>query len=99
MIRRRSPSCRTILAVLGASLLVGCARSKPPADALTSGPLVIDTTRYTTLGYAHGPTVFTDTALFRQHCTEADSGLTARTAGKCTPRDQRMRRAAPRREP
>ncbi|MDP1858579.1 MAG: hypothetical protein Q8K82_07910 [Gemmatimonadaceae bacterium] len=35
-------------------------------------------------------TVFTDTALFRQNCTEADSGLSAR-AGRCTPRDQSVK--------
>jgi hypothetical protein len=32
-------------------------------------------------------TVFTDTALFRERCIEADSGLSMRT-GRCTPRDQ-----------
>jgi hypothetical protein len=34
--------------------------------------------------------VFADTALFRQVCMEADSGLTPTTAGRCTPRDQRL---------
>jgi hypothetical protein len=37
-------------------------------------------------GSASG-TVFTDSALFRQTCLEADSGLTM-AAQRCTPRDQ-----------
>jgi hypothetical protein len=35
-------------------------------------------------------TIFTDTALFRRTCMEADSGLTP-AARRCTPRDQRVR--------
>ena len=35
-------------------------------------------------------TVFTDTALYRLHCLQADSGLTA-SSRRCTPRDQRVR--------
>ena len=35
-------------------------------------------------------TIFTDTALFRRTCLEADSGLTL-PARRCTPRDQRVR--------
>jgi hypothetical protein len=35
-------------------------------------------------------TVFTDSALFRRICTQADSGLTLAT-GRCTPRDQGVR--------
>ena len=35
-------------------------------------------------------TVFTDTALFRRICMQADSGLTP-AARRCTPRDQRVR--------
>ena len=35
-------------------------------------------------------TVFTDSALFRRVCAEADSGLSPR-AGRCTPRDQAVR--------
>jgi hypothetical protein len=100
---RRRPTRRRMLAlgIAGASLLVGCARSRPPADTLTSSTLLRDTALYTTFVSEFGPTVFTDTALFRQVCSEADSGLTAKTAGKCTPRDQRvrLRRAAPRRDP
>ena len=35
----------------------------------------------------HDRTVFTDTALFRRLCVEADSGLSP-AIGRCTPRDQ-----------
>jgi hypothetical protein len=83
--------CRThyrlvlALGVLGAGLLAGCARGKPSASAHPSATLLIDTTTYTRMV---AESVFTDTALFRQVCAEADSGLTSRTAGKCTPRDQ-----------
>jgi hypothetical protein len=35
-------------------------------------------------------TIFTDTALFRRTCIEADSGLTP-AARRCTPRDQGVR--------
>ena len=35
-------------------------------------------------------TIFTDSALFRRVCTQADSGLTPRV-GRCTPRDQAAR--------
>jgi len=35
-------------------------------------------------------TIFTDSALFRRTCTQADSGLTPRV-GRCTPRDQGVR--------
>ncbi len=41
-----------------------------------------------------GRTVFTDTALFRERCAEADSGLTPKV-GRCTPRDQGIRIAQP----
>jgi hypothetical protein len=57
-----------------AALALGCARpaaESPPAAA----------------GAAAGGTVFTDTALFRRTCVEADSGLTP-AVGRCTPRDQ-----------
>jgi quercetin dioxygenase-like cupin family protein len=39
-------------------------------------------------------TIFTDTALYQQVCTQADSGLTP-AAGRCTPRDQGVRRRKP----
>lgn len=39
---------------------------------------------------ASSGTVFTDPALYRQLCLEADSGLTAKS-GRCTPRDQGLR--------
>ena len=35
-------------------------------------------------------TVFSDTALYRDRCVEADSGLTP-SSGRCTPRDQARR--------
>lgn len=38
-------------------------------------------------GESASGTVFTDSALFRQACLEADSGLTM-AAQRCTPRDQ-----------
>ena len=83
-------SDRVVLA-LGAvalGLLAACARSGTQADSVPSAALIRDTTTYRRMIGEQGPTVFTDTALFRQHCVEADSGLTAKTAGKCTPRDQ-----------
>ena len=43
-------------------------------------------------------TVFTDTALYRKLCVEADSGLTPKS-GRCTPRDQGLRRVRPLPEP
>lgn len=60
-----------------------------------------------TLGVHRAPatwsSIFTDTTLFRTACMEADSGLTAKTAGRCTPRNQSPRRlprrAAPERLP
>lgn len=39
-------------------------------------------------------TVFTDSAMFRQLCTEADSGITLH-AGRCTPRDQSLKLRKP----
>jgi hypothetical protein len=83
-------------------LMAGCARGKPPADSLRSATLLKDTAGYGTTFGESARSVFTDTALFRRVCTEADSGMTARTAGKCTPRDQSLRpgpRPRPPREP
>ena len=54
-----------------------------------------DTTVYPLLVAEYGPNLFTDPALFRRLCAEADSGLTAKTAGKCTPRDQSVTRTLP----
>ena len=59
-------------ATIGAAALVGAACARPPERSAT--------------GSASG-TVFTDSALFRQTCLEADSGLTM-AAQRCTPRDQ-----------
>lgn len=42
----------------------------------------------------HDATVFSDTALYRQVCTEANSGLTP-ASGRCTPRDQSVRPVRP----
>ena len=95
-------TCPRLVAVaLGTAVLVsGCSRSRAPADTLTSGTLLRDTTLYTSMTRERGPSVFTDTALFRQLCAEADSGLTARTARKCTPRDQSLKLfLPPRRDP
>ena len=63
---------------------IACGRT-PARDAEAISPLPSPET-------AKGAvrTVFTDTALFRQNCTEADSGLSAR-AGRCTPRDQSVK--------
>ena len=46
----------------------------------------------------HERTVFSDTALYRDRCVEADSGLTA-SSGRCTLRDQgrRVERVSPHR--
>jgi mannose-6-phosphate isomerase-like protein (cupin superfamily) len=41
-----------------------------------------------------GRSIFTDTALYRQVCAQADSGVTP-AAGRCTPRDQGVRRRKP----
>jgi hypothetical protein len=84
---RRARYVRRGLAVaaLGASMLAGCARKTPPptADSAT-GPAALRSA-------ATGATVFTDTAMFRRVCAEADSGLTPASARRCTPRDQSLR--------
>lgn len=72
------------LAALSAGVLAGCARKAPPtADSATSPAAPA--------GASAGATVFTDTAMFRRICAEADSGLTPATARRCTPRDQSLR--------
>ena len=63
---------------------IACGRT-PAQDAKAISPVP---SAETATGAAR--TVFTDTALFRQNCTEADSGLSAR-AGRCTPRDQSVK--------
>ena len=73
----RSPvSLRAGLALLVVSTLAGCARPNPPSAV---GAREVSATG------TH--TVFTDTAMFRRICTQADSGLTP-AIGRCTPRDQ-----------
>src|SRR5687767_2434431 len=95
---RRRPRRRRLLVLCGlvaAGLSAACAPSKPPADSLRTETLLKDTTLYRRMVGEYGATVFTDTALFRRVCAEADSGLNARTAGKCTPRDQSRRPEPP----
>ena len=58
--------------VATALLAAGCAR----ADDAAAGR-----------GASDEPTVFTDSALFRELCLESDSGLTM-SVGRCTPRHQ-----------
>jgi hypothetical protein len=86
MHRRGVRAARPVLAlaVLGAGALAGCARKAPPAADSAAG-------RAAPASAAAGATIFTDTALFRRVCAEADSGLTPATARRCTPRDQGLR--------
>jgi len=72
-------SLRAGLAVVALVTLTACGRPKPPS---APGTREISTTG------AH--TVFTDTAMFRRICTQADSGLTP-AIDRCTPRDQGLR--------
>ena len=65
----------TLLSIAITTLLAGCARSNS-VDSVASQRVE--------------SSVFSDTALYRQHCVEADSGLTP-LSGRCTPRDQRLR--------
>ena len=83
---RRALHTRRVLALagLGAGVLAGCARKAPAtADSATGAA--------TAAGAAGSATVFTDTAMFRRICAEADSGLTPAMARRCTPRDQSLR--------
>jgi hypothetical protein len=66
--------CALIVVVVSASLVWGCSRGRPQLETLTSSTLVKDTAVYTSLVSEQGPSVFTDTALFRRVCVEADSG-------------------------
>ena len=66
------------MAGFGLLLAVACGpRSAPVRD---SGPRPA----------SHERTVFSDTALYRDRCVEADSGLTP-SSGRCTLRDQARR--------
>ena len=81
----RSPvSLRTGFVVLAVAALAGCARPKPPSAVGVREASATGT-----------HTVFTDTAMFRRVCTQADSGLTP-AIGRCTPRDQGLRIQRPR---
>lgn len=44
--------------------------------------------------YDSARTVFTDSELFKEKCTQADSGLSMSSVGQCTLRDQRLTRAS-----
>jgi len=63
------------LALVGVPFALGCGPHRSPAR-----------TRATPIAAAER-TVFSDTALYRAQCVEADSGLTA-ASGRCTLRDQ-----------
>jgi hypothetical protein len=76
----RSALARVSWVAAGALALGACARSSDGAEA--GRP-------------ATSASVFTDSALFREHCLEADSGHTV-AVRRCTPRDQGH---APRRPP
>lgn len=66
------------IAGFGFFLAVACGPRSAPVSA--SGPRPD----------SHERTVFSDTALYRDRCVEADSGLTP-SSGRCTPRDQARR--------
>ena len=70
---------RTIAAAVSVGLILACTA---PQLARSADAAAKPSTRIST--------IFTDTALFRRTCIEADSGLTP-AIGRCTPRDQRVR--------
>ena len=71
---------RSAMSAIALLTLVACARGTPPARSqATPAALVAHPT--------DTPTVFTDSALFRVMCVEADSGLT-HLGRRCTPRNQ-----------
>lgn len=69
----------TIVAAISVGVILACARPQ----LVKSGATGAETSK-------RQGTVFTDTALFRRICLEADSGLTP-AVRRCTPRDQRVR--------
>jgi hypothetical protein len=73
--RRRLAGLAAVLTVSGIALLAGCRPQRASAGDGGQPPA------------AREATVFTDTALYRQLCAEADSGLTP-DSRRCTPRDQ-----------
>lgn len=78
---RRSYGVRRPLGLFGVSCALACGAHRPPGRA-SGAPIVVA---------EH--TVFSDTALYRAQCVEADSGLTA-ASGRCTLRDQGRARGA-----
>lgn len=75
-------------------------RLGPPAALALLAVVVGCSRHHTPVADTHTPrtrsdaTIFTDTALYRQICVEADSGLTP-ASGRCTLRDQRVDPARP----
>ena len=76
---RSNRPARAFRLFLAAATLNACATARRPASAAPG------------TGRASAErSVFTDSLLFRQVCTQADSGLTP-AAGRCTPRNQATR--------
>jgi hypothetical protein len=92
---RNSPEVHMKRMVLGTSaslvLLIGASACRPR-------PAAVDGTSASAANRV--ATMFTDTALFRRLCVEADSGISPEQ-GRCTPRDQGLQliRLIPRPEP
>jgi hypothetical protein len=78
--------CALALTTVVASALPACRRQEPPEPSSARQPAATPRA---------DATIFTDTALFRRVCAEADSGLTPATARRCTPRDQSQRPQPP----
>ena len=77
---RRAGRSRVGAAMAGFGLFLAVACGPRPAPVRASGPRPD----------SHERTVFSDTALYRDRCVEADSGLTP-SSGHCTLRDQARR--------
>ena len=75
---RRSTGVLRPLGLLGVPCVLACAAHRPPARASAAPRAITERT------------VFSDTALYRAQCVEADSGLTA-ASGRCTLREQGQR--------
>ena len=78
---RRSNGVLLPLGLFGVLYALACGSHRPPARASAAAIATAERT------------VFSDTALYRAQCVEADSGLTA-TSGRCTLRDQGRARGA-----
>jgi hypothetical protein len=77
----KGPSRKSLFVAIGLALAASataCARPNAGASAAGSAPDSV------------ARTVFSDTALYRQRCIQADSGLTP-ASRRCTPRDQGVR--------